>query len=67
MKMILRLAKEAIRYKKLYFLAIFSTFMLTAINLAAPKILSKMTGVFKYKKVIFKMALYKKLSSAQKF
>lgn len=45
MKMILRLAKEAIRYKKLYFLAIFSTFMLTAINLAAPKILSKMTGI----------------------
>ena len=45
MKMIWRLAKEAIRYKKLYFLAIFSTFMHTLINLTAPKILSKMTGI----------------------
>lgn len=45
MKMIFRLAKEAIRYKKLYFLAMFSTLMHTVINLAAPKILSKMTGI----------------------
>ena len=45
MKMIWRLAKEAIRYKKLYFLAMFSTLMHTVINLTAPKILSKMTGI----------------------
>lgn len=45
MKLILRLAKEAIRYKGQYFLAIFSTLLLTVINLTAPKILSKMTGI----------------------
>lgn len=45
MKLILRLAKEAIRYKALYFLAIFSTLLLTVVNLTAPKILSKMTGI----------------------
>lgn len=45
MKLILRLAKEAIRYKGQYFLAIFSTLLLTIINLTAPKILSKMTGI----------------------
>ena len=45
MKMLLRLSREAIRYKALYVIAIISTFALTAVNLAAPKVLSSMTGV----------------------
>ncbi len=45
MKMLWKLTKEAARYKGLYLLAIFSTFVLTIINLTAPKILSSMTGV----------------------
>lgn len=45
MKMLLRLSREAIRYKVLYVIAILSTFDLTAVNLTAPKVLSSMTGV----------------------
>ncbi|MBQ6067628.1 MAG: ABC transporter ATP-binding protein, partial [Clostridia bacterium] len=45
MKMLLRLSREAIRYKSLYVIAILSTFALTAVNLAAPKALSAMTAV----------------------
>ena len=45
MKMLLRLSREAVRYKALYVIAILSTLMLTAINLAAPKVLSAMTGI----------------------
>lgn len=45
MKMLWKLTKEATRYKGLYILAILSTLCLTGINLAAPKVLSTMTGV----------------------
>nr|WP_297707060.1 ABC transporter ATP-binding protein [uncultured Butyrivibrio sp.] len=45
MKMLLRLSREAIRYRGLYVVAIMSTLMLTVINLAAPKVLSAMTGI----------------------
>ena len=45
MKMLWRLSREAIRYRKLYVIAILSTLALTAVNLAAPKALSAMTGV----------------------
>ena len=45
MKMLWRLSREAIRYKSLYIIAILSTFSLTAVNLAAPKVLSRMTGI----------------------
>lgn len=45
MKLILRLAREAIRYKTLYILAIGATLLHTVVNLTAPKILSKMTGI----------------------
>lgn len=45
MKMLWKLTKEAARYKGLYLLAILSTLCLTAINLAAPKVLSTMTGI----------------------
>lgn len=45
MKMLWRLSKEAIRYRSLYVIAILSTFSLTAVNLAAPKVLSRMTGI----------------------
>ncbi len=44
MKMLLRLSREAIRYKTFYIIAIVSTLSLTAVNLAAPKVLSAMTG-----------------------
>ncbi len=43
--MLIRLSREAIRYKTLYVIAILSTFSLTAVSLAAPKVLSAMTGV----------------------
>jgi ABC-type multidrug transport system fused ATPase/permease subunit len=45
MKLLWRLGKEAIHYKALYVIAIISTFALTLINLAAPKILSSMTAL----------------------
>lgn len=45
MKMLWRLTKEAARYKGLYVLAILSTLGLTIVNLAAPKVLSSMTGI----------------------
>lgn len=45
MRLLWRLGKEAIRYKTLYFIAIFSTFALTIVNLAAPLILSSMTSI----------------------
>ncbi len=45
MKLLLRLGKEAIKYKALYLIAIISTFTLTLINLAAPKVLSSMTAI----------------------
>ncbi len=43
--MLWRLSREAIRYKSLYIVAILSTLGLTAVNLAAPKALSAMTGI----------------------
>lgn len=43
--MLWKLTKEAARYKGLYVLAILSTLGLTIVNLAAPKILSAMTGI----------------------
>ena len=45
MKLLWRLGKEAIRYKTLYVIAIFSTFAMTIINLTAPKMLSSMTAL----------------------
>ncbi len=45
MKMLWKLTKEAARYKVLYILAILSTLLLTGVNLAAPKLLSRMTGI----------------------
>ncbi len=45
MKLLLRLSREAVRYKKLYVIAILSTLCLTGVNLAAPKVLSAMTGI----------------------
>ncbi len=45
MKMLLKLSREALRYKKLYILAILGTLGLTAVNLAAPQALSAMTGI----------------------
>ena len=45
MKILLRLSRDAIRYKTLYVIAILSTLCLTGVNLAAPRALSAMTGV----------------------
>ncbi len=45
MKLLWRLSKEAIRYRGLYILAILATLSLTFVNLAAPKVLSAMTGI----------------------
>lgn len=45
MKLLLRLSKEATKYKGYYFIAIFSTFCLTAVNLIAPRVLASMTGI----------------------
>ena len=45
MKMLWRLSREASRYKGLYLAAILATLMLTGVNLAAPRLLSAMTGI----------------------
>ena len=45
LKTLWRLSREAIRYRKLYIIAILSTLALTAVNLIAPKLLSSMTGI----------------------
>ncbi|MBR6811811.1 MAG: ABC transporter ATP-binding protein, partial [Oscillospiraceae bacterium] len=45
MKTLWKLTKEAARYKALYVIVIISTLALTLINLAAPKVLSSMTGI----------------------
>ncbi len=44
-KTLWRLSREAIRYRKLYTVAVLSTLALTVVNLAAPKVLSAMTGI----------------------
>ena len=45
MKILLRLAKEAVRYRFWLLLAIFGTLSLTAVNLVAPRIMASMTGI----------------------
>ena len=45
MRLLWKLGREAIRYRKLYVVAVLSTFALTAVNLAAPRVLSAMTGI----------------------
>lgn len=45
MKLLLRLSREATKYKGYYIVAILSTFCLTAVNLIAPRVLSSMTGI----------------------
>ena len=45
MKLLLKLSREAARDKLLYVVAILSTLCLTGVNLAAPRVLSAMTGV----------------------
>jgi len=45
MKLLWRLGKEAIQYKTLYVIAILSTFLLTLVNLTAPRVLSNMTAI----------------------
>lgn len=45
MKLLLRLGKEAIRYKTYYIIAIISTLALTIVNLTAPKLLSSMIAL----------------------
>ena len=44
-KTLWRLSREAIRYRTLYIIAILSTLALTAVNLAAPRLLSAMTAI----------------------
>ena len=44
MKMLWTLSRKAARYKGLYVAAILATLGLTAVNLAAPRVLSAMTG-----------------------
>ena len=45
MKMLWKLTREAARYKLLYVTAILATLGLTVVNLAAPRVLSSLTGV----------------------
>ena len=45
MKMLLRLSRDALKYKTLYVIAIISTLLLTLVNLAAPKVMAEMTGI----------------------
>ncbi len=46
MRTIFQLTKDAARYKMYYLGAILATFLLTVVNLIAPKILSRATGLF---------------------
>lgn len=48
MRLLWKLSREAIRYKKLYIVAILSTLGLTAVNLAAPRVLSAVTGIVEH-------------------
>ena len=45
MKILWKLSKEAVRYRALYVLAILATLSLTFVNLAAPRVLSSLTGI----------------------
>jgi len=45
MKLLWKLSREAVRYKGLYIVAILATLSLTCVNLAAPRVLSDMTGI----------------------
>jgi len=45
MKTLLRIAKEAVRYKWWLLLSIFGTLMMTTVNLIAPRIMAAMTGL----------------------
>ena len=45
MKTLWRIAKEAVRYKAWFLLAMFGTLSLTAVNLIAPRIMASMTGL----------------------
>ena len=45
MKLLLKLSKEAVRYRGLYVMAILATLGLTLVNLASPRVLSSMTGI----------------------
>jgi len=45
MKTLLRIAKEAVRYKGWLLLSIFGTLMMTTVNLIAPRIMAGMTGL----------------------
>ena len=45
MKLLWRIAKEAKKYRGLLFLGIMATLFLTGVNLAAPRILARMTGI----------------------
>ncbi|MDR1693298.1 MAG: ABC transporter ATP-binding protein/permease [Oscillospiraceae bacterium] len=44
MKLLWRLSKEAVRFKKIYAISICATLLLTAVNLTAPMILREMTS-----------------------
>lgn len=45
MTLLLKLSKEAVRYRGLYVMAILATLGLTLVNLASPRVLSSMTGI----------------------
>ena len=45
MRLLWRLSREAVRYRRLYVVAILATLGLTGVNLAAPRALSAMTGI----------------------
>lgn len=62
MKTLWKLSKEALRYKKLYLLAITATLSLTLLNLAAPRVLSAMTGIVKDGVTAEKLANIRKLT-----
>ncbi|MBQ6539521.1 MAG: ABC transporter ATP-binding protein [Oscillospiraceae bacterium] len=45
MKLLWRLSREAVRYRSHYVIAILATLAVTLVNLAAPKVLSALTGI----------------------
>ena len=48
MKLLWRIAKEAKKYRGLLFIGIMATLFLTGVNLAAPRLLARMTGIVQH-------------------
>ena len=68
MKLLWRLSREASRYKGLYLAASLATLALTGVNLAAPRLLSAVTGVVEggaHEELVARGGRYARMSAIQ--